>query len=584
MTMLSTAPPSSPAESRDAAVPAAPGPSGKRQRPWPLYILMTLSFLVSLWWVQWQPLDRGRLYSAIPDEATAVIEHVDFSGNWAEWAANPLVRNLILLGLESHGRSLNESALSDPRTADYVERFVGRHAVLAYAPFWRGTTDDAWILASWVGGGLVNRIRWNTLWNRIEGVEEIRIHHGERAWVMRDRSGPTDRSLSVAIVDGTLLACWSRDPLAVERLAQRKKVGAPIAAALQAKSDPEPGTVAAQPVFREARDRAWLQSANPRAYRPLAASLRLAVRAVNARGAHVWLGMEDPLARRSVTEMRSADGARWDETELSVADLAALEAVLGDRAAVLAILSLKNARQALAGRVAHRSLRALETRLSAAAAEASPFFVALLRPAYDSSTLGFRAPGLLLGMRVRNPELMRQTVTDMLDILNAGFGWGLIPKQEGSPAQAQGLIVVDSANANAFQGLPLAERPAFAVVGDWLLFAANRSVLEKTLAEPAAPAVAAWRTAAAAQRTSTLFWMDFQDAHPALLRLGALYGLLAHATQAPQERSVRHALAGAARFAHAARAMGSGRLWKIASTAGWEFEMVLGAGVEPAQP
>lgn len=565
-----------------------PGPS-KPPKPHSLarrilfWTLLVGSVVGSIWWINWFPFHVDRLYSVIPPDATVIVEHRQLAARWPELARNPLVRNLVASTANAHGQFLHRS-LDDPETALWIQRLAGRHAVLAYVPYFDGSPDDAWVMASWVGS-FAHQMRWNMLWNRTGDGQTLDLGRGERGWIMANEYDGTGKTLSLALVDGVLLACWSKNPEGVRILAQRKKWGAEPAEALREKLARRQTEAEPHPRFGSAPDRGWLRSLAPQSRRHAAHPVRLAVTDLDAHSVAGWFGFESDRAPGP-----SADEPPAIDTG-NPTFLKALENILGASPAALTVLPLGQANRLVLQQNTKPAWQTLGALLTDAAGEHAPCFVSVCRPEYAGRILGFRTPGIVMGLHLDKPEKGRHIVAATLDILNAGLGLGLILKDEVGMG-GQNLMVVESANADAFLGLTPSERPTFAVSGNWLLFAANRSIMEKLceswLIRSHENRPAAWRTAIEGRPSTAFAWLDFDATHTAAIRSKAVYGLMALVVQFPADHAIRQTLDALAMFTDAARPLESGVIWRDDAKRGTGFEfligMVLGTGVEPAQP
>ena len=564
-----------PAETRPC--PSAPPKPHSLVRRILFWTLLAGSVAGSIWWINWFPFHVDRLYSVIPPDATVIVEHRDLGARWPELARNPLVRNLVAFTASAHGQSLDGS-LDDPETAYWIQRLAGRHAVLAYIPFFDGSSDGDWVMASWVGS-FAHQMRWSMFWNRADGNNTLDLGRGERGWSMANENDGTGKTLSLALVDGALLACWSKDPQGVRVLAERKKWGAEPAQALRDKLARLQTGTEPHAHLDPAPDRGWLRSLTPQSRRHPAHPVRFAVTVLDAHSVAGWIGFESDRAPGP-----SADEPPPIDTG-NPAFLKPLETILGVSPAALTVLPLGHANRLLLQQNTHPAWQMLGALLTDAAGEQAPCFVSVCRPEYDGRVLGFRTPGIVMGLHLDKPETGRRIVVSILDILNAGLGLGLIPKDEIGTG-GQNLIVVESVNTDAFLRLTPSERPTFAVAGNWLLFAANRSIMEKlsetgsTRGSESTPV--AWRAAVEGRQTTAFAWMDFDATHTAAARSKAVYGLMAHVARFPADQAIRQTLDGLALFADAARPMKSGALWRDDAKSGTGFEFLIGEN--PARP
>ncbi len=567
-------------ETTPAVPPARPSPL----RRLAFWTLLALSVGGSLWWIGTFPFHVDRLYSAIPPHVTVIAEHQNLGARWPELKRNPLVRNMVALAGAAHGLTLEE-ALDDPATAWWIERLAGRHAVLAYAPFFDETPYDAWIMASWVGRFSL-QMRWSMLRGRLPG-EPLDLGRGERGWMIPDENDENGYALSFALVDGALLACWSRHPQGVQMLMERKKWGARPVKALRDKMARQETDPCSR--FDTAPDRGWLRNTTPQSLRTRERPLRIALTEYDARSLAGWIGLD---SADSASGSVGMDDSEPLSAAVSPEALRTPAAFLGDSPAMLAVLPFGLANRFGLQRLGSPSARTLGDLLADAAGADASCFLAVLRPEFDGRILGLRTPGLVLGLRLEQPETGRRLVANLLDILNAALNMGVIPKNATGPGD-QELILTESVNTDALLRLTAAEQPTFAVVDSWLLFALNRSLMERLIAAMqtrGSDAVAPhWRHALDEESPSGFLWMDFAAANATAVHGKAVYGLASHVATVPGDAAIRKALEALTLFTDAARPLKQGalRMETVADdSAEFSFRigMVLGTGVEPAQP
>jgi len=166
-----------------------------------------------VWWIASVPHQPLRLYQAIPHTAIFVSEH-DWLGRALERFRNQSP------GGGGCGRDRRNGGgvgrfNSDPVIARWRQRLAAREAVIAYVPALGFQGEPAWIVAAWIGGDS-QRLRWNTLFARGSGLREVRLGHSSTIWIVEtEKSAAQERHLSLALSEGVLLGCLSRDPQGV---------------------------------------------------------------------------------------------------------------------------------------------------------------------------------------------------------------------------------------------------------------------------------------------------------------------------------------------------------------------------------
>ncbi len=570
-----------PALPRQPEATAAPGPApcprpSSRLRRCLFWLLLTASLGLSAWWVHYLPYDEASLYNAIPAHATIIVQHRDLGERWPTLIRTPLIRNLAETALTAHGFRLDEPMLESPEMARWIESIAGRNVVLAYVPFFGERNEAAWVMASWAGPA-AQRLRWTGLWTGTDADARIDLGGGEVGWVVRDTSGAGGNRLSWAIVDSVLLACWTRDPEGVRHLVHRKKRGAAPPKILHEKMVQRERTGNEASPFARARDRVWLRSFSPQSPWGPARPVRLALADPEPQRLAGWIGIDRPAPWRNF-----ADTARPTTT------LEPVKSLLGSSSAALLATSLDWLQPILAQNATASPWETVHRRIGQDTEADAPFFVSLCRTEHDGSIIGIRAPVLLAGVPLQDPERAPGLVSSLLDLINAQWGLGLIPKTEPLPG-GNTAMVLESVNENTpLQLLAENERPAFAVHGRWLVFSTSLGTLKQLLwrqqETPDAPPPAT----ALAPAGAAGIWTDLDATLDALTTANTLLEIMSRFGIVSAIPSFRQELTTLAAVRAAAGEMNQVRAWldDDPSRMGLHFEwgVVLGAGVEPAQP
>ena len=89
----------------------------------------------------------------------------------------------------------------------------------------------------------------------------------------------------------------------------------------------------------------------------------------------------------------------------------------------------------------------------------TPVFVGLYGGVASGRLLGLRVPTLVVGCRTTQAGPFVAEIDGVLDSVNAGTGWGLLPRK---PAPGTGLpIVIDTSRGGVYDSLDTSQRPAF---------------------------------------------------------------------------------------------------------------------------
>ena len=444
--------------------------------------LLTLALLaaaaaVSAWWLVHVPYDPLAIYRPVPASATLVGRHLRLPARWRELLANPLALAL----MRTAGVRTEEAAalVDDPESRAWFEKLAGREGTLAYLPG-RFGRHPAWMAVSHLGGQS-QKLRWQLSVFRVPGFERMRAFPGRSVWRVDAPDLEPGQHLVVTFGEGVLMACVSADPLAIEEVlaaydgrGQRLLEREPAFADFAQRDD------------RALPDRFWFRDES-------------AYAAPQAPG----IAVDVPVLRADAMRLAATTkGAELvPEDRASAVDLAPLAARLGAAPCLAAtvrrdvLLQIWN-RSDLT-RDARHALRmvldvATADRLALIAMDGDlggrlTFGVMRLLGA------GVRVPTLMLATPAPDPAAAQAAIQRVLDASNARYRSAFVLKPMVLPATT--IYVLESAGRDEWvDELPLADRPAYAVLDGWLLASSNLGALQKLAEAPvqAAAAAPAW--------------------------------------------------------------------------------------------
>jgi len=505
-----------------------------------LFWLLLVSFIgVAVWWCFYFPYDRERLYRAIPHEAVFVTEHEQLTDRWQEFSRNPLTRLLLLnAGLRP---AEVKSITDDPDVAALIETLAPHDAVVAYVPSLAGTGRQAWVISSWLGG-FGQALRWGSSSGIISdaSLQKTRLEGGRRAWLLETG---TREKLSLAIVEGMLLGCYSEDPTAVRYLVDRVERGAHLRPDLRKEVDA--GDVDG------CADRGWFS-----AY-------------VRQSGARV------PYTFRYTLDTHDADGSEGQVIGLPgrvrppagvnarlPEALASARKLIGADPDMLLLAPFGYAKPFLSGRGVPEGLTFVEECLDETMADDGYMFACLFGGEMSGRILGLRVPSLIIGAEVREESEGEAVASALLDRLNARYGWSLIPRlvEEGG----QQIFVLDTGRGGLYGSIGMRERPAYAVKDGWFVFSSNMDVLARWLTGRLAPssAGAAWQEAESPPANSAAYgWVDLQSTGQAVRNAIAVYSLALMAQNSAGNAATRRNLEEAKMWINALTPLETCALW-----------------------
>ena len=411
--------------------------------------------LVTAWWIVHVPYRPDRLFRAIPARATFVSRHVQLQERWDRLYENPLVMSLFI------GAGVKPAAMKawadDPQMRAWFDRLAGRDVVVAYVPPRVSHGDPTWVVASWLGGES-QRLRWQMAWQRSKEFESRPSHHGHRYWRVMSRDIEPGTVLMVALVEGMLIGCLS---------------------------DREDAIIELLDTYDGLRPSVAVHSTQP-AFIPLGVTTGV----LDA----VWMEMDAVVERRGASKYPLGIAFREiSRTSLTcrayLPDVPAprtmrpgrvdeLTRIFGD--APVWIMSVPLAWLVHEERENARAAWRSALLDVARAQKAETAVIALLSKSYAGRIVGISVPAVIIALPLAHPEQVPQHVERALDTINAHSRWGLIPYPWAQGTNAR-IVVIEGTGQNMYARLAPDEKPAYAVNGSWLLFAAQASALKLLL-------------------------------------------------------------------------------------------------------
>lgn len=421
----------------------------------PLFWALAVLFMaLGAWWTLHVPYAPDRLYAAVPRDVVFLTEHRDLARRWEDFSGNPVTRSLLIsLGLQSADLA---DLGRDPESRAWLDQLVPRQVVLGFVPRLGRRGEPAWVMASWLGGGS-QRLRWKLSWQRGRDFVRCTSHHGRVFWKVRTASADPDMKLTVALVEGLLLACLSRHEDAMNDVLDTCDGFFP---SLADRGDfPGPATSGQSAA---ALDRGWVDA-------------RAWVRGSDSPAVYAY-EFSELTASSLVGQVRGPALSVADTgSQAAAAETEGLEPLLGDLPLAAAVFDRASVIPLLASKSSPGWVRAAADVIRGE--EADSVVAVVLGGDYSGRFKGIKVPSLLVGLRVRDEARSLARMQQAMDRLNAKYRWGLIPREV--PAGERTLRAVESTGDGTLASLPLAEKPAYAVFGDWMLFASNLESLQK---------------------------------------------------------------------------------------------------------
>lgn len=421
------------------------------------WLLLAAGAALSAWWLLYVPCDSARLYSAVPAHATFVSRHRDLASRWRDFSANPFARSLLgALGLTQEEL---DAFRDDPVAQRWARRLLGRDAAVAFVPGLGDYADPAWVIVSWIGGRS-QRLRWQLSWARSGEYTRCAPHRGRPYWVVESAVFESGEKLTVALVEGMIVGCISKHVGAMREVLDTYDGLFPSVAV---RADfPGPGNGWGDPL---APDRGWVYAGGLGTWAYVGSrSLAYEFSVLQPSGLVGQVCWRAPRATGPVAPDRRTT--------------AGLAGLFGDLPLALLLLD-RNMVWADARPAAGPALLNV-VREIAVEQRADTIMLCILGDAYSGRFKGIKVPTVVAGIPVADETKALAAVKKALDRANARRQLGLIPREV--PDGAAPLFAIEGTKENAYGGLPLEERFAYAAREGWLLAASSLGGLRRLMA------------------------------------------------------------------------------------------------------
>lgn len=427
-----------------------------------LLVLLAVFTGYVTWRVLWFKYDPELLYRSLPPDVVFVSEHDALAERWSGILRHPVAApvgdafGLVPGALEKLARDKGTQAVFD--------RFGARKTLLAYAPAFGPRRNPAWLLVSW-GGVHAQFARWGFYGPILKNFERHTLPNRRSGWVLKTRKGTASPfRLSLAVAQGMLFATYSEDPDDVAWLVDRMERGrGPII---------RDRLAGAASLGAGTPDRAWIQVAegwDPRK----TPGWTMALHVEGATPARIEFGGALASFLPLGWRMR-ADGSAEDPCRVRDE----LAHVIGNVPAGLVLVPYGHAAVGL--ELAHGSpfTRIVDACLAGYDPGVTHVFATPAGLDFSGRILGMRTPSVLVGFRTATPPDARRLLAVWLDRINAQTQMGLIAKPyEDQPERR--IYELDAVRFPALSALSGEERPAVAILGNWVIVASNRALLTR---------------------------------------------------------------------------------------------------------
>ena len=429
------------------------------------WISLLLYLAGSAWWLVVAPHHPEHLLRAIPGQATLVTYHEGLDARWDSLGEHPLV--LIAAGASGLDAEAWRVLRDDPGLRNLIAMLGQRELAIAYVPFLNYHQEGAWVIASWIGGRS-QRLRWSQPFLNVPGLQSAGVIGGWPVWQWSWESDLGRQHLTLALVEGMLVATTARDPLAMQMILDAYNGGFPSVAS-RLDLDEANRHLLTSPL----PDRGWFRP--PFGRDPLVWRAELDLSDTNrAAGVLQLEGAAPPGVLPDALELD--DMARlWRDAPIGIAavGLDALLPLLGRHAQWLPVALMRDA---------------------VVASGAKSAVLALFGGEHSGRFRGIKVPALMAALRMPEAEDPASLIANLVDRWNATRRLGLLPVMQ--PINGVPVWRLEGISGGVYGGLAPTEQVAVAAVGSWLVVASNYRTLELLVREPHSPdAAAPWTSA-----------------------------------------------------------------------------------------
>lgn len=431
-------------------------PGGRRLAFWLLFVAYLAG---TLWWLLHIPHRPVDLLRAIPGQADLVSFHRGLNDRWDVTADHPVTLMIAgALGVEAEDwADLRES----PAALRFIDLLGRDELAIARLPGAGFQRDDIWVLASWLGGRS-QLFGWFDGLIGLPGLKSQGRIGSWPVWTWSDRS--SSPPVTIALVEGMLIATSARDPQAMEMILNAYDGNFPSFAT---RADLTP----------------WRQRLVDSSYPD-----RLWIKMPSRSSSTHWF------AEWRMRSEEKLDGAIVTDAALPIAklpesfDLAALAEIWRDAPLAAAALGVETLASQLKS-VDHLAANLARDALLGSGAESGA--LGLFGDDYSGRIAGIRVPTIMIALQRVGGFDPATILPALLDRWNSRHFLGLVP----SPERIGGYDVwrIEGVTDGLYSMLGPDEQVALMTNGDWLIIASNFAALEQLIRDSVLPGATATR-------------------------------------------------------------------------------------------
>ena len=506
-------------------------------------ILLTFSWF-TIWWIFYFPFSREKLYRAIPQNALFVSEHADLAARWKSIARNPLT--LCVLATAGFKQKNLGEAVIEPDLTMMLDKFASKTTVIAYVPALGDNGEPAWVLSSWVGGS-GQFFKWYTsgiLANA--NLKKVRMEGGRQIWRIIKKEHPTDPELSLAMVEGVLLACLSNDPSGVRHMIERIERGVSLAPALkeQINACPSDGTtngIMDHGYFRFRNEDSGDIKMRKVTYEFTGFGLNTLKGRIKGDADLLWERM--PELNTSISSDRGSLTYNLKKTT----GLHDLPVILGRKPDMFVVMPFSMMEPFLTGRYVSRAVRIISRAVKLHSIPDSAMFISMYSGDLSGRILGVKVPSLVSGIPVNDDCNFVARISETVDVLNSLYKSSLIPRREEIAGRV--VVAIDSTRQQGvYDSIAPTDKPAITEKNHWLMMSSSLGTLSNVVCSSSQGTVSSEQLWARGLDNITncagYAWIDLESTGDALRNAIAAYSLVLIAQNTPNAAETRKKMAG----------------------------------------
>jgi hypothetical protein len=472
--------------------------------------VLILFVLLSCWWTTYFPYNREVLYRAIPMSSDVIIEQPGIHEHWQQGT----IKDLILESLgEVEGQDGLASVLNESRIDQMLEVVASKNTLFARVPSLSSNVKPALVVATWAGGK-GQFLKWASGFALKSKVNHKMMDYGIKVWsVDLGAKEPDYRFFSFAFYEGVLVGSLSHKPFGVDYVVGRMTNTRPMAPALSKhlKRDQAVGG-------------GWFLSQSAKTFGSQVMSYSFKHGdAKSVSGMLTWEAGGPFVMARAVPGHAQHCGEAVE--------------MLGELPGAALFTSHQFFEWQMISNDRKGKLTVLRKLIRDNIKKDTPVFMCLAKPEYSGRLRGFKVPSLLMGMKIKEPEGISELLSTSLDALNAAYKTNLIKTE--IMLNGHKVYNVSRVTGSFFDKMGQREKPSVTVIGDWLIIASNRDVVEALIGMGAGEGVV---SGVDFDKSAFAGWAHVESMDPVLVNMIAMNDLWALASNRSRRTEFRMAI------------------------------------------